>query len=270
MENNELVTDVTENTVEQPVEEVVEDSTPVEEQNVEKGKYYTDDELNALIGKKLHRQEMKLKKEFDKQISPYLEAENILNQGMETSNIQEASSKLKNFYLEKGMTINDYKPSTSEYEIEALAKYEADSIIESGFDDVVSEVDRLADIGVDNMNPQEKLVFSKLAEYRKGEEEKKEMAKLGINKEALEDSAFVEFSNNLNPKLSLSQKYEMYTKYNKPNIEKMGSMKTTTTKDTSVKDFYTLEEAKAFTKADFDKNPKLYEAVVKSSQSGRW
>jgi hypothetical protein len=44
----------------------------------------------------------------------------------------------------------------------------------------------------------------------------------------------------------------------------MGSMKHLPAKDTEVKDYYSYEEAKQFTMADFDKNPALYEAVKKS------
>jgi hypothetical protein len=43
----------------------------------------------------------------------------------------------------------------------------------------------------------------------------------------------------------------------------MGSIKNTTV-DEGVKDYYSFEEAKRFTKADFDKNPKLFAAVEKS------
>ena len=44
----------------------------------------------------------------------------------------------------------------------------------------------------------------------------------------------------------------------------MGSMKSSTAKETGVKDFYTVEEARRFTKADYDKNPELFQAVQRS------
>jgi hypothetical protein len=43
----------------------------------------------------------------------------------------------------------------------------------------------------------------------------------------------------------------------------MGSMKNTTKEDT-VKEFYTRDEALKFTKEDFDKNPALFKAVENS------
>ena len=44
----------------------------------------------------------------------------------------------------------------------------------------------------------------------------------------------------------------------------MGSMKSTDSKNDGVKDYYAFEEAKRFTKRDFDKNPKLFAAVQRS------
>ena len=149
--------------------------------------------------------------------------------------------------------------------MQAGAEKEANEIIESGFDEVVEEVDRLAGIGVDNMTPREKLVFTKLAEYRKSEQDRKDLAKIGVKEEALQDSEFIEFAKNLNPNMSTKDKYEMYTKYKpKPKVETMGSMKNATSNDSGVKDFYTRDEALKFTKKDFDKNPALYEAIQKS------
>jgi hypothetical protein len=49
----------------------------------------------------------------------------------------------------------------------------------------------------------------------------------------------------------------------------MGSMKNTDTGENGVKDYYSFEEASKFTKAEFDKNPALYDAVVKSMSKWR-
>jgi hypothetical protein len=46
----------------------------------------------------------------------------------------------------------------------------------------------------------------------------------------------------------------------------MGSMKGIIEKETGIKDKYTYEESLKFTKEDFDRNPKLFEAVCKSMQ----
>lgn len=276
--NEELVTDVTEN-VEQTTEEIV-DGSNVEETteqsevvNTEEPKMYTEEELNARvdellakkIGTKLSNQERKLRKQFEKELNTYKEAESVLNAGLGTSSIKEATENLKEFYTNKGIDIPKYQPTYNENDMKVLANAEAQEIISSGFDEVVEEVDRLAEIGVDNMTPREKLVFTQLAEYRKSEQERKELAKIGVKEEALQDKEFIEFAKNLNPSMSTKDKYEMYTKYKpKPKVETMGSMKNATSNDNGVKDFYSRDEALKFTKKDFDKNPALFKAVEQS------
>ena len=41
-------------------------------------------------------------------------------------------------------------------------------------------------------------------------------------------------------------------------------MKNTDSSDNGVKDFYTVDEARKFTKEDYDKNPALFAAVERS------
>jgi hypothetical protein len=169
------------------------------------------------------------------------------------------------FYKENGIDIKPYQRTLSDRDEEILANAEATEIISAGYDELVEEVDRLASIGVGNMTPREKLVFSKLANERTKQESLKDLASIGVGKEALEDKDFIEFAKDLNKDLSIKEQYEKYLKYRpKPKVEPMGSMKGTTEKSNEVKDFYTREEAMQFTKEDFDKNPKLFEAVSKS------
>ena len=260
-ENKDLVTDVTEN-VEQPTEEVVETVT---EEVIEEPKTYTEEELNArvdeLLAKKIARKEARIRKEYDKK---YGKLENVLKAGTGEDDLNTITDTLSNFYTKKGIEIPK-EPTYNESDMKVLANAEAQSIIESGFDEVVEEVDRLAELGVDNMTPREKLVFTKLAEYRKSEQDRVELAKIGVGETALQDKEFIEFAEKLNPSMSIKDKYEMYTQYKpKPKVETIGSMKNTTSKDTGVKDFYTRDEALKFSKKDFDKNPALFKAVSES------
>jgi hypothetical protein len=260
-ENKDLVTDVTEN-VEQPTEEVVETAT---EEVVEQPKTYTEEELNArvdeLLAKKIARKEARIRKEYDKK---YGRLENVLKAGTGEEDLDKLTDTFTSFYAKKGIEIPK-EPTYNDNDMKVLANAEAQSIIESGFDEVVEEVDRLAELGVDNMTSREKLVFTKLAEYRKSEQDRVELAKIGVSEKALEDNEFIEFASKLNPSMSVKDKYEMYTQYKpKPKVETMGSMKNATSTDTGVKDFYTRDEALKFTKKDFDKNPALYKAVEQS------
>ena len=264
--NEELVTNVTENVEGQTTEQ----NAGVEAvETVETPKTYTEEELNSrvdeLLAKKIARKEAKIRKEYEEKYSPYKEAESVLNAGLGTSNITEATNNLREFYTKKGINIPKYEPSYNENDMKVLANAEAQSIIEAGFDEVVEEVDRLAELGVDNMTLRQRETFIKLAEYRQNEESKKELAKIGVGEEALKDNDFIEFANKLNPSMSIKEKYEMYSQFKpKPQVETIGSMKNATTQDGGVKDFYSRDEALKFTKADFDKNPALFKAVENS------
>ena len=267
----DLVEESTEN-VEQPTEEVVEEvvSETVETTENEAStepKLYTEAEFNKkldeVLAKKIARKEARIKKEYE---NKYSKVETVLNAGLGTSSLDEATNKLTDFYKQKGVKIPE-QPTYSEKDLSLLASAEAQEIIQAGYDEIVEEVDRLADIGVDNMTPREKLVFKKLAEERQLQEATIELSKLGVGKDVLEDSEFKNFANKLNPDLSLTEKYELYSQLNpKRKVKPIGSMKGDTSKSNEVKEFYTYEESLQFTKADFDKNPALFRAVEKSMQ----
>ena len=255
------VTEVTENVEEQTTEEPV---------VVEEPKIYTEADFNRkldeILPKKLARREAKIRKEYEDKLSVYKETESVLNAGLGTSNINEANNSLKEFYKSKGVEIPEYqRPVYSDDDLKVLANNEAKKIIELGLEEVIEEVDRLADKGVENMTPREKLVFGELANYRNAEQDKKELAAIGVGAEAINDKDFIEFAKDLNPKMSVKEKYEKYLKYRpKKEVETIGSMKNSTNEDTTVKEFYTRDEALKFTKKDFDKNPELFKAVENS------
>ena len=276
-EEQNLPVEETENVEEQTTEENVDDSTesdvvedatskdePVEEPK-EEVKTYTEEEVSEIVKKRLARNEKKLRREYDKQ---YSKLGNVLNAGLGTSNIEEATTKLEDFYKEKGVTIPDsYEPKMSDDDIEVLANKDAEDIISSGYNDIVEEVDRLANIGVDKMSQRERVMFNKLAETRKSMEEEKELASIGVFKEQIEDNDFKDFAKKLNPSMSLKEKYEMYQSLKpKKDIKQMGSMKSGPTSNDGLKDFYTRDEALKFTEEDYEKNPRLEEIVEKSMQ----
>ena len=268
-EAKEPVTDVTENVEEQTTEEIVEggenelvESTDVENTEVVEEPQeptFTKEQVDEMVAKKLARKEAKIRREYEKK---YGRAETVLKAGLQKDNFEDAVTELENYYKEEGVQIPTYQ--YSERDTEILAKAEAEEIIDSGYDDLVEEVDRLAGIGVENMSKRDRIIFQRLAEERKKVEEESELKSLGIGKDT-DTNDFKEFSKKLNPSLSMKDKYEMYLKFKPtPKVETIGSMKNTKEKDSGVKDFYTRDEALKFTKSDFDKNPELYKAVEKS------
>ena len=276
MENNEeLVVNSTENVEEQATEELVDgnNATDTVETVIEapaEEKLYTESEFNKkldeLIPKKLAKQERKLKKDYEKKLKDYEYAEQVLNAGMGTKDINEAINNLKEFYEEKGISIPKYYEQPNQYDMEAGAEKEANSIIESGYDDIVEEVDRLASIGVDKMTPRDKIIFTKLAGERERIEQEKEITDSGISKEDINSEDFKDFSKYLDPSMSLKEKYDFYQKTKpKKEIESIGSMKNV--EPNVVKDYYSPEEIAKLTDEQLD-NPKIWEVVRRSMTKG--
>jgi hypothetical protein len=248
MENNEtLVTEqVTEN-VEQTTEQ-----TP---------KTYTQEEVDAIVGKRIARTEAKIRKENDRKYGGLME---VLKAGTGKESVEEVTDTFQKFYASKGVPMPQ-KPNYSAKDIAVLARAEADEIIRGGFEDVVEETDRLAGIGVANMTDREKAVFRVLAEHRQSAERGRELGKLGVTEDVYSSKEFRDFAGKFNPDTPIKDIYDIYAKTQpKKEVKSMGSMKSSATQDNGLKDYYSYEEAVKFTKQDFDKNPELYKRVQQS------
>ena len=211
-------------------------------------KLYTDEELDEIIARKLSRQQRKLERKYK---DKYSRLEAVVNAGLGTSNIEEATNKLTEFYQENGVNIPD-APRYSEEDTRLLANAEADDFIKNcTFKELVEEVDDLANIPVEQLTERDKIVFLKLADERKRREEESAVLELGISKDKLEAEEFKEFSSKLNPELPIKEKYEMFLKMQpKKETKKIGSMKSGA--QSKVKDFYTPEELSRLTEEDLE------------------
>lgn len=261
VEDNEVLeqTNESENTDTQTVEENV-----VEVENTEKSKeerVFTQQELNEIVSRRVARAENRVKRDYEER---YSKLDNTLNTALGTNSPEESANKLIEFYKEQGIDIPE-EPRYSERDLELLAKAEAESIINSSYEDLVDEVDRLASKGIENMSKREKLVFKNLAEERQRQEQIKELASIGVKEDTLSNKEFKNFADKFDKsKVSMKEIYEMYEKtIPKKEVKPIGSMKSAPNKD-EVKDYYSFEEAQKFTRKDFDKNPKLFKAVEKS------
>lgn len=247
------------------VEATTEETIEQAEQIAQPEKVYTEEDFNKkldeVLGKKIARREAKIRKEYDRK---YGELESVLKAGTGKEDVAEMTDTFKKFYESKGIQFPK-EPTYSSRDIEVLAKAEANDIINSGLDDVIEEVDRLADIGLHNMTDREKAIFKELAEYRKSAEQGKELSKLGVTEDIYTSKEFKDFAGKFSATTSIKEIYEIYNKMQpKKEIRTAGSMKNATQTDTGVKDFYTRDEALQFTKKDFDKNPALFKAVEQS------
>lgn len=248
MENNENFVEQTEN-VEQTTEQ-----TPV--------KMFTQEEVNDFVGKAKARTRAKIEKDYQRR---YGELEEVLKAGMGKEDMGEITSDLRAFYSSKKGIKMPEKPNYSSKDIEVLANAEAQEYIAAGYDDVVEEVDRLASIGIEKMTAREKALFKTLATHRQTTERTRELASLGASEDVITSKEFQDFAKKFNSETSMSDIYDIYKlKHPSEKPKTMGSMKNTSSGDSGVKEFYTPEEARRFTKKDYDKNPALFAAVEKS------
>jgi hypothetical protein len=251
MENNENFVEQTENM------ETTTEQTPE--------KTYTQKEVDAMMGKRVAR----IQKQHNRDMEQYKELEGVLQAGLNKEDIGEITQDLRSFYGERKGIKMPPKEDHSAKENEILANHEAKEIISGGIEDVAYELDRLTKKGVDKMTVREKAVYPHLVAYMDNERTREELSKIGVTEDEYMSEEYQEFRKQFNSNVPEAKRYEYYRQSKpKKEIRTMGSMKNTPVADTGVKDFYSVEEARKFTKADFDKNPALFEAVQKSMQ--RW
>jgi hypothetical protein len=255
MENNEnFMPNEAENVV-QPTEEVAQETAKV----------FTQEEMNAAVGKAKARERAKVTKQYERQYGDLID---VLRTGTGEDDLGKITDSFREHYEKRGVQFR--QPSYSDRDLAVLANAEAQDIISGGYEDVVEEVDRLAAKGVANMNAREKVMFETLAKYRHQEERSQALSRIGVTEDVYNSKEFAEFASMFNPNTPIDKVFSLYRQEKQPNknYQTMGSMKNHESGDNGVKDFYSVEEARKFTKEDFDKNPALYEAVQKSAQ--RW
>ncbi len=251
-ENENLVTEVTENVEPTATEETV-------EQVAEPEKVYTEEEFKAklteAVDKVIPRREAKIRKEYERK---YGGLEDVLRAGTGfTGGVDEMTSAFKEHYSKKGVQFAE-EPKYTDRDIEVLAKAEADDVIKLGLDEVLDEINRYADMGIENLNPREKAILKMLAEHQDKEEKRKELARLGVTEDVSESADFKEFASKFSSKTPIADIVDIYNKTKpKKEIKPMGSIKNTSVKGDELKDFYTPEEAKQVTLKDLDENPRL-------------
>jgi hypothetical protein len=255
-ENENLVLDEgTENVEATATEEMV-------EQVAEPEKVYTEEEFNNKLNEVAGKRDARTKRQYDRKYGGLID---VLKAGTGIDDVDELTNTFKDFYSKKGVEFAT-KPTYSAEETEVLAKADADKIIDLGYEDVVEEINRYADIGIENLNPREKEALKILAEYQDKTEKVKELSKIGVSADVYDSKEFKDFAKQFVSNKPITEIYNLYIQTQpKKQIKPAGSIKNATV-DKGVKDFYTKEEVMKFTKEDFDKNPALFEACVKSMQ----
>lgn len=257
MENEkDLVTEetVTEETVQTETEAQTETKPP---------KTYTEDEVNAIVGKRIAREGAKIRKQYDRE---YGELREVLRAGTGKESVSDMTDTFKKFYQSKGIQMPT-KPQYDAADLETLARADANEFISGGYEEVCEEVDRLTDLGVANMSAREKAMFKVLAEHRQNAEKANELAKLGVTEDVYNSKGFKDFQGMFNPNTPIADIYNLYAKTQpKKEVRTMGSMKQQNA-NTGAKEFYTPEEIERLTEDDLD-DPQVW-AAVRRSMTGR-
>lgn len=245
-ENENLVTEQVAENTEQTVEQ-----TP---------KMFTQEEVNDIVGKRMARQEARIRKEYDRKYGGLVDT---LKAGTGKESVEELDEAFTEFYKSKGIKIEKPKEISGK-DLEVLARAEADEIIRGGDEDVAEEFERLEALGT-KMTAREQATFKHLAEHMQKAETSRELAKIGVTEDEYNSPEFKDFRSKFNPNTPIADVYDIYKKTQpKKEFKTMGSMKQTTADDNTIKDFYSFEEASRFTKKDFDNNPALMKAVENS------
>lgn len=272
----EPVTDVTENTDAQAVEDIeegIELTDTASNEETKEVKQYTDEEIERIVNErvnnilptKIEREKRKIEKDYREKLSKYEETESILSAGLGTNDISESNKKMREFYKEQGIDIPAYqKPRYSEEDERALGELDAKKIISLGFDEMQEEANNLVSIGTDKMTPRQKVMFTTLASELTYQKQRKELAQIGVKEEILNNSEFKEFASQFNSKTPIKNVYEIYTKM-KPQkqYEQIGSMKNN--KEVEKKDYFTDDEIAKMTDKELEEN---WEAIRKFQTSG--
>ena len=103
----------------------------VEQTTEQTPKTYTQEEVDAIVGKRIARKEAKIRKEYDRK---YGDLTDVLKAGTGKESVEEMTDTFQKFYASKGIPMPQ-KPNYSARDIEVLARAEADEIISGGYED---------------------------------------------------------------------------------------------------------------------------------------
>ena len=281
-ENNEMLAndelDNENQEEEQVLEENVSDNEEIEsedneeqqadnEDSEESEKTYNQEDFNKFASKFKNREKRKRERLQDE----YSELMHTITNGMqfdenENLTVSQINEKLLQAFKEQDVEITPYQRQMSREDQEILANTHADEVLKGDIEDVAEEYQRLSN--KDSLTYGEQIQFNKyqkeLALYQASEELEKE----GKDPSVLRDQDFIDFASKYKENIDLLEIVDDFTKYTthkKPTPKPAGSVKGKQ-KNNKIKEHYSIEEAQAFSTAELLKNPKLLDAINKSSE----
>lgn len=246
-------------------EELQQENTQTIEEAVEK--VPTEEEIQSRIDKAVETRLKRERRENERKNKSLYQIEDALKKGLGVEDRAEILNKLNEFYEIPATNTPNVKDE------EFLGKAYAQEIIDEGdIQEIEDEANRLASIPRDKRSARENAMFNTLCEKLVSNKQENELKNNGIGLEILSDKQFNSFRGKLNSDVSILEAVDMFNRLKQTEQEKKkekpaspGSAKSKgTTADSTVKEFYTFEEAKQFTRDELNRRPKLFEAIKKS------
>lgn len=260
IENEEELT--SEENVQEEVEETTEEETKESEETVEQpeGKFYTDEEFNQKVNEIADRRVARKMRKLERELEKYKDTENVLKSQLGGENIEEVNTNLRKLYENEGVSLpNRYVSEDRDY-IEFQATRDSEDFISEGYNAMRDEANRLANIGYDNLNSKDKIVFTKLCEALDRKDDEKILKGLNVDTKILDDKDFIEYREQFNRNVPISKIYEMYSGIHETKINTPGSLSNNTKVES---EYFTDEEIANLTMEDLD-DPVIWEKVRRS------
>lgn len=241
-----------------------EDTSEEVKEEQEEERLFTQEEVQEQVDKAVQSKLFRERKKYDKEKEDTERLLNMLKIGTGKENINDIYDEMSDFYKERGYDIPDRAVRKDEEE-KVLGKHDAEEIISLGTEDI-SET--LRELSNKKRTVREEETFKVLSVQLSKDKARESLESKGIDTSILDDKKFQDFASKFSSTTPITEIYDFYnsTKGNKKDKPKsMGSVKNSKSNIGEIKDFYTKEEAEKFTLKDFDKNPKLYEAIEKSA-----
>lgn len=260
IENEEELTseeNVQEEVEETPQEEIQEE--PKEEEQPD-GRFYTDDEFNQKVNEIADRRVARKMKKLERELEKYKDTENVLKSQLGGENIEEINTNLRKLYENEGVELPSRYVSEDKDYIEFQATRDSEDFISEGYDAMKDEANRLANIGYENLNSKDKLVFTKLCDALDRKNDEKILKGLNVETSILDDKDFIEYRSQFNRTVPVSKIYEMFSGIKETKINTPGSLSNNSTVES---EYFTDKEIENLTDEDLD-DPVIWEKVRKS------
>lgn len=149
----------------------------------------------------------------------------------------------------------------NERDLQILALADAREVMDQGLEAAASALEEL---GSRELSQREAGMKTHLEAFVRSGHRKQTLEELGVSRQVYESSEFTEFDRKFREDVPVEEVYGLYAAaHPECAVHTLGTLKSRDD-PRSVKDFYSFQEAKQFTRRDLDRNPALFRAVMDS------